>query len=106
LIIAGLIIIWTFFLRLTDIVIIPIANEQYAFRQSETAIVIQNYFHEGWSLFHYQIPVFGEPWTTCIFECPIYQTVIYVIMRFFHQTDIDLWGGIAVLSFFIYQLGH
>ncbi len=100
LIIVGLVIIWSFFLRLTDIMVIPVANEQHAFRWSETAIVIQNYFHDGWSLFRYQIPVWGEPWTTCIYECPIYQTVIYVAMKLFHQTDIDLWGRIYSIVFF------
>lgn len=101
-IIMSFIIVWTFLLRITDIQKIPIANEQHAFRWSETAIVIQNYFYEGWSLFHYQIPVFGAPWTTCIFECPIYQTVIYVLMRLFHQTDIDLWGRFySIIIFYL-----
>ncbi|NBJ91345.1 ArnT family glycosyltransferase [Parablautia muri] len=100
LIVVGLIIVWSFFIRLTDIMVIPIANEQHAFRQSETAIVIQNYFHEGWSLFQYQIPVWGKPWTTCIFECPIYQTVVYVAMKLLHQTDINLWGRIYSIVFF------
>lgn len=81
----------------------PIGNDIHAFRQTETAIVIQNYFRDGWSLLHYQMPVLGQPWII-LFECPIYQTIVYAIMKVFRQTDIDLWCRIVSLITFYFSV--
>ncbi len=78
---------------------IPIGNDFHAFRQTQTAITIQNYFRDGWSLFHYETPVFGKPWQA-LMECPIYQTAVYAVMRLFGQTDIDFWCRAVSLAVF------
>lgn len=79
----------------------PIGNDMHAFRQTQTAIVVQNYLKEGWSLLHYQIPVRGQPWEV-IFECPIYQTIVYMIMKVFGRTNVDLWCRlISVATFYL-----
>ncbi|MCM1100401.1 MAG: glycosyltransferase family 39 protein [Clostridium sp.] len=97
--IIGMLIVVSFLIRFINLDI-PLANELHNFRQTQTAITIRQYFEEGWSLFEYQVPVFGAPWTTCIFECPIYQTVIYAIMKVFHQGNIDLYGRIISIIIF------
>lgn len=79
----------------------PIGNDAYAFRQTETAIVVQNYFNEGWSLFNYQMPVLGQPWII-LFEFPIYQTIVYGVMKILHQTNVDLWC--RIISLFTFYL--
>lgn len=78
---------------------IPIGNDIHAFRQTETAIIIQNYFQDGWSIFGYEMPLFGKPWKV-LFECPIYQTAVYAVMRLLGQSNIDLWCRIVSLGIF------
>ena len=80
----------------------PLANDLYhSFRTSETAIVIQNFFREGFSLFHSSMPVFGAPWTV-MFEMPTYQAMVYMVMQIFHATNIDLFGRIvSVIIFYL-----
>lgn len=78
---------------------LPIGIDMHAFRQTETAIVIQNYFNDGWSLFHYEMPVLGHPWQIP-FEFPIYQSVVYFAMKIFHKTNIDVWCRLVSLCSF------
>lgn len=80
---------------------LPIGADRHAFRQTETAIIIQNYFNDGWSLFHYEMPVLGQPWHI-LFEFPIYQSVVYFVMRILHKTNIDVWCRlISLCSFYL-----
>ncbi len=76
---------------------IPIGNDLHAFRQTQTAMTVQNYFQEGWSLFHYKTPVFGEPWQV-LMECPIYQTAVYAVMRVLNLSDTDFGCRLPVLE--------
>ena len=98
--VLALLVICSVLLRIHNISM-PIGNDAYAFRQTETAIVVQNYFNEGWSLFHYQMPVLGQPWTI-LFEFPIYQTIVYGVMKILHQTNVDLWC--RIISLFTFYL--
>ena len=94
----GMVVLVSVFLRGIHLGI-PIGNDFHAFRQTQTAITIQNYFRDGWSLFHYETPVFGKPWQAMM-ECPIYQTAVYAVMRLFGQTDIDFWCRAVSLAVF------
>lgn len=80
---------------------IPIGNDLHAFRQTQTAMTVQNYFQEGWSLFHYKTPVFGEPWQV-LMECPIYQTAVYAVMRVLNLSDTDF--GCRLVSLLLFYL--
>lgn len=77
----------------------PLGNGFHSFRQTQTAIVVQNYFRDGWSLLNYQVPVLGYPYSI-IFECPIYQTIVYFFMLLFRQTNIDYCGRLISLLIF------
>lgn len=91
----------TLFVRLYHITA-PIANEVYhSFRNTETAIVIQNYLREGLSIFDYSMPLFGEPWTL-MFEFPSYQIVIYFVMKIVGISSIDTAGRlVSIFSFYL-----
>lgn len=79
---------------------IPITNNcPHAFRTSQTAIVVQDYFRNGFSFLHSSIPVFGAPWSV-MFEFPTYQTVVYFLMKIFGSTNIDIFCRIVSLLFF------
>lgn len=84
---------------------LPLSNSFHDFRQTQTAIIIQNYFREGWSLRHYSIPVFGYPYNTVMFECPIYQTIVYFLMLLFKQENIDYCARIISLILFYCSAG-
>ena len=94
----GMIVLVSVFIRVIHLDL-PIGNDLHAFRQTQTAITIQNYFRDGWSLLHYETPVFGKPWQV-LMECPIYQTVVYAVMRLLGQTDIDFWSRAVSLVVF------
>ncbi len=96
--IFAVIVLGSFFVRIIHLNI-PIGNDFHAFRQTHTAITIQNYFSDGWSLLNYEVPVFGRPWKVPM-ECPIYQTVVYALMRILGQTDIDFWCRVVSLILF------
>jgi len=88
-------------LRLINI-LAPTVNDTYhSFRTTETAIVVQDYFRSGFSLFHYSMPIFGKPWNL-MFEFPLYQAIIYWVMRILHLKNIDLTG--RVISIIIFNL--
>lgn len=99
------IIFWTIFcvtliLRVIKLDI-PLANEQHNFRQTETAIIIEWFIKEGWDFFNYQMPVLGSPWHI-MFECPIYQTIVYFIMCMFKLSNIDMCCKvITLISFYL-----
>ncbi|MBD5393054.1 MAG: glycosyltransferase family 39 protein [Lachnospiraceae bacterium] len=78
---------------------LPIGNDMHSFRQTETAIIIQGYLEEGFSAFNYEMPVLGKPWTI-LFEFPIYQTVVYAVLKLLHRTNIDLWGRLVSIVIF------
>ena len=79
--------------------------DHHAFRQTETAIVVQTYINEGVSIFKYQIPVLGEPYTI-ILECPVYQVCAYYIhhllsvLRLTNNLDVSL-RVTSILFFYI-----
>ena len=79
----------------------PIGLDMHGFRQTETAIVIQGFFREGISMFNYEIPVFGNPWTFQ-FEFPIYQAIVYFIMKLLRASNIDFWC--RTVSIFVFLL--
>lgn len=93
-IVFGMVVFVSLFVRMIQLDL-PIGNDMHAFRQTQTAITIQNYFRDGWSLLHYQTPMFGEPWQV-LMECPIYQTVVYLFMRLLRLSNIDF--GCRVVS--------
>lgn len=56
---------------------IPIL-ESFGFRQTQTAITVQTWLHEGLSILNYSTPVFGFPYKVP-FEFPIYQLSAYLL---------------------------
>lgn len=78
---------------------LPIGDDMHSFRQTETAIIVQGYLEEGWSAFHYEMPILGEPWTI-LFEFPIYQTAVYAVLKLLHRTNVDLWGRLVSIVIF------
>lgn len=86
-------------LRLINIDV-PLMNQAHEFRQSQTAIAVQRFFLDGFDPIHYQVPVFGEPWSLP-FEFPIYQIVLYLIMLLGGLADITVCGRILSISVFV-----
>ncbi|MDE7311840.1 MAG: hypothetical protein K2N87_09560 [Eubacterium sp.] len=96
----GMVVLVSFFIRIIHLDL-PIGNDMHAFRQTQTAMAVQNYFRDGWSLFHYETPLFGAPWQV-LMECPIYQTVVYVFMRVFRPSNIDFGcRAVSLLTFYL-----
>lgn len=91
-----------FVLRIININAPVTSDLYYSFRTSETAIVIQDFFRNGFSFFHSNIPVYGKPWTL-VFEFPLYQAIVYFIMRIVRSHNIDLCG--RFISIIIYYFG-
>ncbi len=79
----------------------PIVTDAHAFRQAQTAITVQNYLDEGYSLFDYKTPVLGPPYQIPM-ELPTYQTIVYGFMKVFNLDNIDIAGRvISILIFYI-----
>ena len=79
----------------------PIVADAHAFRQSQTAITVQTYLNEGYSLFDYQTPVLGYPYQIPM-ELPTYQTIVYGFMKVFSLENIDVAGRVvSILIFYI-----
>jgi len=73
---------------------------RHVFRQTQVAIVIQNYLREGWRI-DYCIPVFGPPWKV-LFEFPTYQTIVYLLLKVLNSTNIDLVSRVfSIIIFYI-----
>jgi hypothetical protein len=68
------------------------------FRETMTAITVWTFIKEGISLFGYQTPVFGPPWTIPM-EFPIYQLTAALIVKLGIE-NIDLAGRIATILYF------
>ena len=81
----------------------PLANEYYHnFRHTETAIIIRDFFLNGWRPFSYSIPVRGDI-SYILFEFPIYQSIVYFMMKFLGVTDIDFYSRIVRISSFYFS---
>ena len=68
------------------------------FRQTQTAITVWTFIKEGISMFGYQTPVFGPPWTIPM-EFPIFQLTAAFIVKLGIE-NIDLAGRIAAILYF------
>ncbi len=78
----------------------PITNDLYhSFRTSETAVVIQDFFRNGFSFLHSSMPLFGKPWCL-MFEFPLYQSIVFFVMKLFHGKYIDMWGRLVSIAIF------
>lgn len=77
----------------------PIGADVHSFRQTQTAITIQNFFNDGYRLLEYETPVLGQPWRVPL-EFPIYQSVVYFVMKILHKTNIDVWCRLVSLCTF------
>ncbi len=76
--------------------------EMFGFRQTQTAITVQNYIREGVSFFNYQTPVLGEPWTLPM-EFPIYQFfsyLMYNVLKLIGITNLDIAMRVTSIIFF------
>lgn len=69
-----------------------------SFRQTMTAITVWTFVNEGISVFAYQTPVFGPPWTIPL-EFPIYQLTVAFIVKLGIE-NIDLAGRVATILYF------
>jgi len=96
-----LLIIISMFIRIKSITF-PLLNDLYSFRQTQTAITIQDYFNHGLSIFNYKIPVFGPPWQVP-FEFPVYQVSVYIFMKIFSMTNIDLGCRLVSIIYFYFS---
>jgi len=72
--------------------------ERHGFRQTQTAITVQTFINEGISLFHYQTPVLGYPYTAP-FEFPIFQLSAYAMHRLIGG-NLDVSMRLASLAWF------
>jgi len=81
---------------------LPWITDQYAFRQTQTAIVAQ-YLHDPGDLFSYELPVLGSPWSVP-FEFPLYQALVKVLSV---ATGLALvtCGRLVSVGFFLMALG-
>ena len=52
--------------------------DRHVFRQAQTAISVKYLFEDGVSVFNYQTPVLGKPWSIP-FEFPTYQVIVKII---------------------------
>ncbi len=71
--------------------------ENHAFRQTQTAITTYYFLKNGFSL-DYITPVLGYPWKIP-FEFPLYQYLVYLIVKYFNL-KIEVGGRIISLIFF------
>ncbi len=69
----------------------------HAFRQTQTAITVQAWLDRGFSILHYETPVFGPPWQVP-FELPTFQASAYVLAR--AGLPVDLACRLAALLWF------
>jgi len=69
-----------------------------SFRQTMTAITVWTLVNEGISVFGYQTPVFGPPWTIPL-EFPIYQLTVAFIVKL-GIGNIDVAGRVAAIAYF------
>jgi len=99
-IIVILLFVISIFLRKNSIMI-PIVGDFHYFRQSQTAITIQDFFNHGLSVLDYKTPIFGPPWQVPM-EFPIYQISVFVLMKIFGMSNIDL--GCRLASFIYFYL--
>jgi 4-amino-4-deoxy-L-arabinose transferase-like glycosyltransferase len=88
------------FLR-SNSIMMPIVGDAHDFRQAQTAITIQDFFNHGLSIFDYKTPIFGPPWQIPM-EFPIYQVTVFIFMKIFGMTNIDL--GCRLISFIYFYL--
>jgi len=95
-----ILLIVSIFLRSKSIMT-PIVGDFHDFRQSQTAITIQDFFNHGLTILDYKTPVFGPPWQVPL-EFPIYQISVFVFMKIFGMTSIDL--GCRWVSFIYFYL--
>ena len=88
----------------------PLENDRHNFRGTQTAFIAKSMLETGFSLTEFEIPVFGEPWDTVYMEYPVYQIVVFLFMKLFHGSNVDLWCRIVnIISFyfsayFLYRL--
>jgi 4-amino-4-deoxy-L-arabinose transferase-like glycosyltransferase len=67
------------------------------FRQTQTAITVQAWLDRGFTVLHYETPVFGPPWQAP-FELPTYQASAYVLAK--AGIPLDLACRLAALLWF------
>jgi hypothetical protein len=75
--------------------------EQYAFRQTQTALTSYWFLREGVSL-AYQTPVLGDPWRVP-FEFPLYQLLVAGVTDVTH-VPLDQAGRMLSVGFFLFSL--
>lgn len=78
---------------------LPLSADIHSFRQTQTAITVQEWLFSGYSALRYQTPVLGPPWTAMM-EFPVYQTTVYVFVRLFSFTNLDLACRIVSVFYF------
>ena len=71
----------------------------HGFRQTQTAISADSMLHGG-SFLHYEVPVFGPPWSLP-FEFPLYQGTVACLAKVF-STPLDQTGRfVAILAYYL-----
>lgn len=73
-------------------------NEEYAFRQTQTALVARDYFNNGFDLFKSVLPVFGKE-AQVPFEFPIFQALVAALSP--TEAHLEFTGRSLSLFFFI-----
>jgi len=79
----------------------PWITDQYAFRQTQTAIVAQ-YLHGVGDLFTGELPVFGSPWSVP-FEFPLYQALVKSL-SVATGLELNTCGRLVSVGFFLMAL--
>jgi len=78
---------------------IPLVSDHHNWRQTQTAITIQDFFNHGLSVLNYKTPVYGPPWQMPL-EFPVYQITVFIFMKIFGMTNIDLGCRLVSLIYF------
>ncbi len=69
------------------------------FRQTETAIIVQDWFRNGFTMLHYRIPVLGD-YSQALFEFPLYEALVYFLSLLFGQSHMEIIGRLTNIFFF------
>ena len=77
--------------------------EAHGFRQTQTAITVQDWLNHGFDLLHYRTPVLGAPWTLPM-EFPVFQVSAYGLYHVLSPITNNLDVVIRITSMIYYYL--
>lgn len=82
----------------------PLYYQPHSFRQAQTLITVQSFLNDGLKIIGYQTPVMGPPWTIP-FEFPVYQVIVYLVLKLTGMQNITLCANIVSIVIFMLTAG-